>query len=81
MTENEAAILGALLAAKQPLRVRQFGGTTNSHHTVTAARMLEPGWVRRHRMGEKARGPWIYEITPKGVQALANHRALQEGRG
>lgn len=81
MTENEAAILTILADAPWPLRVREFGGTTNSHHTVTASRMVAPGWVRRTRISKARRGPWAYEITPKGVQALANHRALQEGRG
>ena len=65
---------------------RQFGATQNSHHGQTATRMVKKGWVeRRFRggawggtdAGNMARGSCLYRLTPAGVRALANAKALK----
>ena len=82
MTKNEAAILEALTFAWQT--PRQFGGSDGSHHAITARRMIDKGWVERDERGwldgkrpMGSRGPYVYRLTDKGAQALANHTHLR----
>jgi DNA-binding MarR family transcriptional regulator len=80
MTEREAEILDALKFTW--MKPNQFGGFDCSHHSITARRMIPKGWVERCHLfvGEGRRGSYVYRITDKGAQALANHRALSRPR-
>lgn len=88
MTRREAEILASLDVAGRPwLRPRDFGGSTASHHPVTAARMVEKGWLeRRPHLGYLRAAQlglqrqWAYRVTDQGAQALANHQILQPYR-
>jgi hypothetical protein len=96
MTENEAEVLAAMIAAEDTidgavdrgLRPMDFGGSSNSHHAQTAIRMEPKGWVERNfgaGWGEpkpyKARGSCRYRTTLEGRSALANHRVLIRAAG
>lgn len=93
MTEREAELLGLLLTEEPGSHLgvppRALGGTDASHHSITLRRMVAKGWVeRRYRGGEwgapvlvgTASGSCLYRITPKGAQAWANNKAMQELR-
>lgn len=85
MTENEDRTLSELAmadgdAGQAPLRFNP--GIPSGDLSVILTRMAAKGWVdKAFRGGEwngpkpyMARGSCIYRITPKGRQALANHR-------
>lgn len=86
MTEREAEILDRLVKlatddaeAFNPLSA--VGGATGTHHTMTISRMVAKGWVeRRRRFENRPRAGWGYRLTPKGLQALHNHRILKVRR-
>lgn len=75
MTEREALILSAFLPLKAGawLFPVDFGGKDGSHHSKTARRMVDKGWVERRRTKRTWRGAWEWRITAKGRQSLANH--------
>lgn len=78
MSPKEAAILTCLVKADGKTRswhnLRELGAQRGSHHTVTAARMVQKGWVARESRGKGAVRPaWAYMITAAGQQALYNH--------
>jgi len=77
MTENEHAALTAMPEGEW-IRPAQVGGSTNSHHAKTLARMAPKGWVeRRKNVTAGDRGSCSYRITAKGIQAAANHLATK----
>jgi hypothetical protein len=85
MTEREAEILRAIWAKSPPdtgadvgwLRPIEFGGTSGSHHSKTASRMVEKGWLEQRRSFQLVPGArWEWRITAKGRQALHNRSML-----
>lgn len=97
MTENEAEVLGGLSSCERAWpqdrdagwRPQDFGAASNTHHSNTAKRAVDKGWVERKFLGGSwagedvrpsprgARGSCRYRITEKGRKALANHNALR----
>lgn len=79
MTDNEATVL-ASMEGHDWLTPLMFGGTSGSHHSVTATRMIAKKWVERQKrkgMSNPRRPSWEYRITPKGVAALRNHLGMK----
>lgn len=79
MTENEAAVL-ASMEGHGWITPLMFGGTSGSHHSVTATRMIAKKWVERQRrnLPDTQRPSWEYRITPQGVKALHNHLGMKD---
>jgi hypothetical protein len=84
MTENEQNLLTALrrrlVNGKVWTRPLDIGGAKNTHHSNTLRRMELPakGWVESvERKDTEERPHRVYRITPKGLQALENVRALE----
>ena len=78
MTPNEAEVL-ASMEGHGWITPMRFGGTSGSHHAVTAARMVPKKWVERQKrngFGNPRRPSWEYRITPLGAKALHNHLGL-----
>lgn len=85
MRETQFDVLSGLMpgAGQDPqwLRPQEFGGRDGSHHGQTATRMAAMGWVERNggpcQGVTGPRGSYRYRITPKGMEAWANHNALK----